>query len=134
MKAFVLLLFLGNPVNWTQPVRESIDCMELNHKFDDKGQHTFSQLIVWERRPENGKYAVRDWVLLDSRESLSGFPVRNAKTGMYESSFVKNGVYYELRSRIFRESYTQKDPELENAKVWPKHLRKPLGTGKLPDE
>lgn len=126
MKYLFLLVVLGNPVPWKSPVREYVHLLELNHKFDHKGHNTFSQLIIWERLPQNGKYVVRDWSILDSRESLSGFPVRNDKTGIYESSFVKNGVYYELRSRLYRESFTQKDPEVENAKVWPKHLRKLL--------
>jgi hypothetical protein len=125
-----LLLFLGNPVPWKEPVRESVDLLELSHKYDPKGNHTFTQLIIWKRLPGNGKYVVRDWAILDSRESLSGFPVRNTKTGMYESSFVKNGVFYQLRSGIFRESFTHYDPEVENSRVHPKHLRKLLGDGR----
>ncbi len=133
MKLLLLFAVLGNPVAWKEPVREYVDLLELSHKYDHKGNHTFTQLIVWEHRPENGKYVVRDWTILDSRESLSGFPVRNAKSGMYESSFIKHGVYYELRSGLFRESWTHYDPEVENGRVYPKHLRRALGTGKLPE-
>lgn len=132
MRFLLLLVMLGNPVAWKEPVREYADLLEVNHKHTN-GVHTFTQLIVWERHPGNGKYNVRDWAILDDRGEFHGYPTRGV-SGVYESRLVKNGVNYSLRAPLYRESYTNHDPEVENGRVYPKHLRRALGTGKLPND
>lgn len=120
----LLILFLDVRIAHEQPICESVDLIELNHKYATDGKHTFSQVIFWERIPQNGKYRVRDWVIVDDRESLNAIPIK--QNALYESQFVKNGIYYHVRSRGFRESWTTKDPEVEDGRLHPKHLRKLL--------
>lgn len=109
-----------------QPICEHCDLIELNHKYAKDGKHTFTQVIFWERLPQNGKYRVRDWVISDDRESLNAVPV--SRNGFYESHFVKNGIYYHVRSPLFKQSWTMNDPEVEDGKTHPKHMRVPLRT------
>lgn len=128
---FLLAFLFGTGSFTASPVREHVDLMELNHKYDNRGCYTFSQVIFWERSPANGKYHVRDWMIVDVEESLCCIPVKRG--GIYASAFVKNGVFYDVRSQLFRESWTNTDPEIEDGKVYPKHLRKLL-TKPLPRE
>jgi hypothetical protein len=121
---FFLALLLGSGSFHSSPIREHVDLIELNHKFDERGCHTFSQVIFWERSVANGKYRVRDWVIVDDRESLCSVPVKEG--GIYVSTFIRNGIFYSVRSPLFRESWTQTDPEIEDGKRYPKHLRRLL--------
>jgi hypothetical protein len=119
-----LALLLGSGSFHALPIREHVDLIELNHKHDERGCHTFSQVIFWERSVANGKYRVRDWVMVDDRESLCSVPSKQG--GIYVSTFVRNGIFYSVRSLLFRESWTQTDPEIEDSKKNPKHLRRLL--------
>jgi hypothetical protein len=123
----LLLLFASDPIaarigHWP----ESVDLIELNNKYSKDGKHTFTQVIFWERHPGDGKYHVRDWYLVEERESLNGIPVRNAKSDRWDSVFVKQGVYHHVTSKLFKESFTQFDPEVEDKRKWPSEMRRPL--------
>jgi len=121
----LLLLFVSDPIaarigHWP----ESVDLIELNNKYSKDGKHTFTQVIFWERYPGNGKYHVRDWHLVDERESLSGYPVK--RNDRWESWFVKEGKTHRVTSKLFKESFTQFDPEVEDKRKWPSGMRMPL--------
>jgi hypothetical protein len=122
--ALLLLVLVGIGSPFSQPVCESVDLIELNHKYDPTGRHTFSQVIFYERLRQNGLYRVRDWVLVDERESICAIPVN--RNGLYHSSFIKEGVFYRIRSPLFRESWTHYDPEIEDGRIYPKHTRRLL--------
>lgn len=125
MFSVMLLAILSNSwLPFSEPVEVRVSLIELNHKYDDRGKHTFTQAIFWERQPCNGQYRVRDWVIVDCRESLSGIPVQ--RNGVYESAFVKNNVFFRVRSPLCRESWTHVDPEIEDSKSHPSHVRNPL--------
>ncbi len=121
---FLLALLFGSGSFTSQPIREHVDLMELNHKYDNCGRHTFSQVIFWERSPATGKYHVRDWIIVDVEESPWCVPIERG--GIYVSTFFRHGISYSVRSPLFRESWTHIDPEVEDAKKNPKHLRRPL--------
>lgn len=123
-KALLLLVLVGIGSPFSQPVCEFVDLIELNHKYDPKGRHTFSQVIFYERLRQNGHYRVRDWVLVDDRESLCAVPVN--RNSLYHSDFTKEDVYYQIRSPLFRESWTHYDPEIEDGRIYPKHTRRLL--------
>jgi len=88
------------------------DLIELNHFHDSRGCEVFQQVILWERQPENGKMAVRQWYLVQSDDSK--VPTK-ADSGLYHARW--DGIH--VVSRLYRESWTQRDPEFENRKVWP---------------
>lgn len=134
MKSLFLILAFCGVGGGLPPITQSTDMVELNHKYSEQGNHTFSQVIFWERIPATGKYRVRDWVLVEMQESLNRIPIR--RNGVWETAFVRDGIYYDVRSNLFRESWTQTDPEIEDAKKWPKDQRRPLSRPgvKIPDD
>jgi len=134
MKSFFLILLCCGVGGGLPPITQSVHITELNHRYSPEGKHIFSQVIFWERVPATGKYRVRDWVLVEMQESLNRIPIR--RNDVWETSFVRDGVYYDVRSNLFRESWTQTDPEAEDAKKWPKDQRRPLSRPgvKIPDD
>lgn len=106
-------------------IKERCDMMELNHYYDKSGKHIFDQVIYWRRRPQDGKYEVREWVLVEDRESVNNRPRKNENSGLWESYYKRSGDDYYLivRSPIFKESHTMYDPERENKKITPENLR-----------
>lgn len=70
--------------------------------------------------------------LLSSPLRLNRRPVKNAVTGLYRVDWVEsnNRVNRTITSRMYRESWTQVDPERENKKAFPESLR--IGLISLP--
>ena len=55
------------------------------------------------------------------------YPVKNGKTRYYEVKFEdKNKRSRIIKSKIFRETFTQYDPEILDKKEWPRELRRGL--------
>jgi hypothetical protein len=79
---------------------EYVDCIELNHQHDDKGCYVFSQVIAWEFVPETKQKHVRAWELVKHQ-----LPRTSDGITRYQSESMR------IHSRIFRESWTQIDPE-----------------------
>lgn len=89
-----------------------VDVIELNHQFNYKGELSFDQIIFWGRNPVDGKYNVRSWTLTDSC-----YPITVDGITRFENKD------YRVHSRVFRETWTQYDPEAANKKVWPEGKR-----------
>ena len=87
------------------------DLIELNHVYDTRGCEIFQQVILWERLPGSGKLAVRAWYLVHYDESR--LPTK-ASSGLCHARW--DGIH--VVSRLYRESWTQRDPEIDNRKVW----------------
>lgn len=113
MNSFIFALVLGVGTPATHGDRA--DLIELNHKYDDKGVHVFDQLIFWTRDPRCGKYRVRAWSLVDPRDENHKRPV--LRNGMYTCFVDTSGRIIEVRSPLFRESWSSVDPESEDRKV-----------------
>jgi len=75
VKSLLLILSICGLTGGRPPLSQSVDLIELNHKYAKEGKHTFSQVIFYERVPATGKYRVRDWVLVETQESLDRIPV-----------------------------------------------------------
>jgi hypothetical protein len=93
-------------------VSEHVDVIELNHYYDACGKLVYDQVIAWERSRETGKLNVRSW-----RMAENDYPIRI--NGVYR--FSKGEIL--IHSSIYRESWTQSDPERENGKRFPNELR-----------
>lgn len=106
-------------------IKERCDMMELNHYYDKDGRQIYDQVIYWRRRPQDGKYEVREWALVEDRESVNNRPCKNENSGMWESYYKRSGDDYYLivTSPIFKESHTMYDPERENKKMTPETSR-----------
>lgn len=114
-----------------QVIEESIDMIELNHFYDPCGRHIYDQVIFYHLSPETGKYRVRAWCLVEDRESLTRRPLRDAKTGRVRVEWYdgEHKALRRLESGIYRESWTQVDPERMDKRHWDERLRLSLVQG-----
>ena len=128
-----LIALLSIPLNLT--TREHVDAIELNHFFDQRGHLVYDQVVFFERTPTTGRFQVRAWCLVDDRETLNRRPLLN-DNGLYECFAVDSNERLTRRivSRVFRESWTQFDPEREDKKRHPESLRIELVKRKRVDE
>ncbi len=104
---------------------EYVDLIELNNFYDQNGKHVYSQVIFYERTPTTGKFQVRAWCMVDESLLLNRRPIKNEATGIYSVDwFDSDGkVSRKTTSRLYRESWSQIDPEVLNKKHHPAELR-----------
>jgi hypothetical protein len=104
---------------------ESVAAIELNHFYDQRGNNIYDQVIFYEKSPEDGRLRVRSWCLVDDAKELNRRPVKNYNANTTEVDWydTDNKILRKISSRIFRESWTQIDPERENKKVLHESLR-----------
>lgn len=114
----ILLLFISDIALKGNTYEEHIDLIELNHMYNPKGEAVFDQLIYWERQPNTGKFHVRAWKMFGQDVSLDTF--EKVTVRYYDQD---GGVYRILRSKLYRESWTQVDPERNDQKEWPEQMR-----------
>jgi hypothetical protein len=107
---------------------EYVDLIELNHFYDHHGRHVYDQVIFYEQAPETGRFLVRAWCLVEDREALNRRPVKNVETQMVYVDWYDNDhrTLRKLSSHLYRESWTQIDPERANKKVYDERLRTAL--------
>jgi hypothetical protein len=86
---------------------EHVDMIELNHYFDNRGQHVFDQVIFWRVDASTRRYQVRGWKICNSQND---YPTRNAN-GLASIWLGFDHAALKVRSKQFRESWTQVDPE-----------------------
>ncbi len=100
-------------------IMERVDLIELNHFYDRQGKHVYDQVIFFERAPDSGRFVVRAWCLVEDRETLSRRPERDLVHGTVQVDWFdsEQKVLRHLTSNLFRESWTQIDPERAN-KRW----------------
>jgi hypothetical protein len=79
--------------------------MEVNHHYSLDGLHVYSQVILWHLNPATGRPEVGHWGLIDQ----DGTHPRQ-QNGIFVWNTGKHRVY----SRLYRESWTQDDPERKN--------------------
>ncbi len=98
---------------------EYVDLIELNHFYDQKGGLVYDQVIFYERAPETGRFQVRAWCLVEDRECLNRRPTKNLQTDLYQVDWYDSDqrLLRKITSRLYRESWTQIDPERANKKL-----------------
>lgn len=130
------MLLVGNPFR-SNVLEETTSLIELNHQYDLKGAAVFDQIIFWERLPETGKYRVRAWTLTDydNKEKRLALDI-NKSDHIYTVTYfdVDEKANRKITSRLFRESWTQKDPEREDKKLYDEKTRVGLRKKKLPPD
>lgn len=113
-------------------LEENVDLIELNHFYDIKGSHVYDQVIFYESDPATGKFFVRAWCLAEDSYSKENNwenrrPIRNYTNDLYEvywnDTSSSKVVRRKITSRLYRESWTQTDPERTNKKLLDEKLR-----------
>lgn len=109
-------------------VHEHVDLIELNHFYDQQGRHVYDQVIFYERCPDTGKFKVRAWCLVEDRETLSRRPIRDLESNLYQVNWFDSDqrLLRKITSRMYRESWTQVDPERANKRIVDERLRTSL--------
>jgi hypothetical protein len=97
--------------------------MELNHRYDETGRYCYSQVIVWNWKPEVRRHHVEAWWLVDVNR-LSQLPGK--VNGRFQARLIRNEKVYEVVAPVFQETHTVDDPETEDKKLWHETRRKGL--------
>ena len=113
--ALPLLLHAAGPgPNAQEEFRERVDLIELNHYYDDLGRHQFDQVIFYEWSPDFRRFHVIAWSLVE--KDFRKLPSKLAGSGYFSVQWYDRDarVQREVVSRLYRETWTQSDPERTN--------------------
>ena len=94
---------------------ETVDVIEVNHVICD-GTETFTQMIYWRWKRDNRLHA-EAWRRVETDHRV------NRVRGTYTDTWTRDGKIYKVRSRGFRERWSDYDPELLDRKEWPECRR-----------
>lgn len=123
----ILALAILPPAERTGLTSDEVDAIELNHVFDNEGKLILDQLIFHEQT--DSSFRIRAWRL------HKGQQVSRHPSGDYVLLWHDGTVLREVRAKLFRESWSQHDPELRERSVYPKDMRRELTTRRdEPDE
>ena len=107
---------------------DRVDFVEVNHFYDDQARHVFDQVIFYDWCSEQCRYNVRAWRLLKKPGQK---PQRDWKTDNYVAVWHDGKVLRKVEARHFRESWSQRDPELLERAYLPKAQRRELTDPKV---
>lgn len=110
-----------------EPVIDRVDLVEVNHFFDENGKRVFDQLLFYDRCGVD--FEIRAWRLM---KSDSQRPLRDWGGRKWVATFHDGDLLREVHSPLFRETWTQYDPELEARDKLPKEKRRGLLFEKKP--
>lgn len=96
---------------------EKVDLIELNHFYDLEGKHQYDQIIFYEWSTEFRRFHVISWNLVE--QELSRLPTRRPLQREYVVSWYDRDsrMEREVYSKIFRQTWSQVDPERANKKL-----------------
>lgn len=117
----------------TTPIADArhhrVDVVEVNHLYNDMGEHVLDQVIFWDWCFTACRYQVRDWRLLRGAASPSGRvccgPQRLWPFG-WQVTLLDDGGVRRIYARAVRETWTQYDPEMAERNVLEEQKRRKL--------
>lgn len=117
---FILPFFIasaGHSLGKQGCISERVDLIELNHHYDDLGRHNYDQVIFYEWCPEYKRFHVIAWCLVD--EERTRLPKQSIRRGEWTVRWQERdpGVEREVKSELFRETWSQIDPERANKEL-----------------
>ena len=121
MAGIVALLFCVVPVE--EAVRERVDCLELNHRYDLDGSFVFDQQIFYLWCDVTERYQVLAWKMVKHESQL---PYKDFRTGRWVSVFQDGDLLRVVEATEYRETFLQYDPELIEREYLPKEKRQEL--------
>lgn len=98
-------------------LHDTVDLIELNHFYDSLGRHSYDQVIFYEWSEEYTRYHVIAWCLIEDDPTRLPFraPVCNDYVVRWYDREAKS--HREVKSKLYRESWTHSDPERQNRKL-----------------
>lgn len=123
---FALIAMPSDPGPHNRDVTQTVDLIELNHFYDDLGRHAYDQVIFYEWSPDYRRFHVIAWCLVEN--DLSRIPTRNPFNGEYVVRYNDRDakVRRQVRSPLYRETWSQVDPERVNKKLLDEKYRTSL--------
>jgi hypothetical protein len=89
------------------------DVIEMNHCYDqDTERHKFTQVIIWNWKPEVGRHHVDFWWIVDT-QCLAQLPLK-----CNDICKVRRRDGLVISSKVYRETWTLNDPESDDRKLW----------------
>lgn len=118
-----LLAVSGGGVHHPTKLVQRVDLIELNHCHDDLGRHCYDQVVFYEWSPDYRRYHVVAWCLVDN--GLSRMPTLDRDKQQYVVRWYdrETGRNREIWSPLFRESWSNSDPERANKKLMDEKYR-----------
>lgn len=116
----ILPLLLAFPMGVNGPpqqLQQRVDLIELNHYFDDSGGHAYDQIIFYEWSPDYRRYHVIAWSLVEN--DLGRIPVYDRNRDLHVVDWYDRDLKRRrsITSALFRETWSQVDPERANKKL-----------------
>jgi hypothetical protein len=123
MSCFLLAVLAFGLPRFAEPV--SVDMVELNHSYDDKGKLMYSQVIAWEWCPQKKAYVVCQWWIVE-KEDFSIVRRGDERVIQFSNRLSKRRIF--LRTRLYKESHTKvgQDPERLNRAILKDSERVPI--------
>lgn len=88
--------------------------LEVNHRHNANGSEAFVQVIVWDWSPDYRRYDAQAWVMIEDWHW----------DGQRLIARAEGGRPLEFRGRLFRETWTLVDPEVENRILFKERYRR----------
>lgn len=104
-------------------VRDTVDLIEVNHVYDDRGRLVLQQVIFWDWHADRGRFHVVAWRMLRETGQI---PRRDWQQDDYFCLWYDGDVLREVRAPSRSETWTQFDPELDDRQELPRSLRRKL--------
>jgi hypothetical protein len=89
------------------------DMVEINHYYAD-GQYRWTQAIAWDWSPQYARHDAQQWVMIEGYRVVPGGVVLTTASG--------DAIH--VRCGRLRQTWTEKDPEVENQKLFPTKERR----------
>lgn len=104
----------------------NVDLIELNHFRNSESSQGYDQVITYEWSPDYRRYHVTGWYIVEP-DDLRGYP-QQTKSGFASAMITSpyRADFFEIRSKLFRETWTGYDPERSNKKIFDERNRKPV--------
>jgi len=96
------------------PVVDQVDVIEVNHFYDENGKLVFDQLIYY------------DWNRVDCRYDIVAWQLLKDQVMDRDGVIWWDTKLHRVRTKIWRESWTQYDPELQSRESFPACMRRGL--------
>ncbi|QDV22860.1 hypothetical protein [Aureliella helgolandensis] len=98
-------------------LRERVDLIELNHRYDDLGRHAYDQVIFYEWSPDFCRFHVIAWCLIENDESRLPTQLAGSRDHVVRWYDRDEKIQREIRASLFRETWSKTDPERANKKL-----------------
>ncbi len=123
MAAILFSILMLDGFSRHQPQVYRCSVIELNHRYS-LGQHCYTQIIIWKWDEAVGRHDVSAWWLVEP-DKLESLPRRVGNHWAVDHTS-HEGKRFSVRSAIYRETWTDNDPERDNKLVRPEHTRHAL--------